>query len=69
MGHLVFLLFHPLLFRLHRKFTLVCLVGSVESGLECLFFRAVCIGGSPFPPRPNLGPYLLYDGVGLISLK
>ena len=45
------------------------LVGSVESGLECLLFRAVCVGRFFLPPGPNLGLYLLYDGVGLVSLK
>ena len=34
----------------------VCLVGSVESGLECLLSRAVCVGRVQFPSGAEFRP-------------
>ena len=46
----------------------VCLVGSGESGLECLFLESFVLEGFTIPPGPNLGLYLLYADVGWVSL-
>ena len=47
----------------------VCLVGSGESGLECLFFlESFVLEGITLLPGPNLGLCLSYDDVGWVSL-
>ena len=50
------------------NFPFVCLVGFGESGLGVFFLELFVLEGFTFPPRPNLGLYLLYDDVGWVSL-